>query len=296
MLTGDDEYLNFFWECVAHLLDYFADFLVADNAMNQSLWFHLLDELKEAAEALPHRYWLHQVGQCEHSMQFARDYEQTLEVFEAVITAQELEPSKALVHLSRMDRNLWGSHVGDFKTGLKPWQQFLYNESPGFGVPADERVPRSAQDAQGVEDAAGHSTSERAIPMALLIIIQKHTERARALVVKAVQVSTVSALWRSTYTNQTSQDQMALRKQTCLQALTDMYVSIHFSNMLTDIFQSLDLEHPFTYTSSDGRDISVQQVVQPIHFQGGANLTRCTQLHNSAWHPHGILARAIHQL
>jgi hypothetical protein len=186
----NDDFLKLFWECVANILDYFADFVTTDTAMWQSIWYHLLDVLQEATD-LPHKFWFeHKIPQCRHSKQFTRDYEQTQEIINEVITTKNLPPSEALMHLNRAEKCVdKDNHVGGFKSGLKPWQQFLYGGSPGFDVPESDRVY-----AQGAPGTAGAATSEQFVPLALRTIIHQHTKRLRSLTVKVAQVSAILVL------------------------------------------------------------------------------------------------------
>jgi hypothetical protein len=177
----DSAFTNTFWECLANLFDYFADFLVHDTVAMQSVWFHLLDVLQEAGD-LPHAFWEPQSPSCSHAQEFAQFYEQALAVINTIIMPKKVRSADALVHPNDSLPTSVGGRLGGFKAGLKPWQQFLYIGSPGLDLPANERVYMDPGNTSTATDL------ERFVPMGALGIIQAHTERYRALVAKHLQV------------------------------------------------------------------------------------------------------------
>jgi len=166
---------------MANLLDYFADFLTNDTTAMQNVWFHLLDVLQEAAD-LPHAFSQPQSPSCTHAQEFTQFYEQSIEIINTIITTKILRAAGALAHLNDSLASVGGGRLGAFKAGLTPWQQFLYLGSPGFDVPAKERVYSKSGNAPTTTDL------ELFVPSGALAIIQTHTERARALVAKQSQV------------------------------------------------------------------------------------------------------------
>ncbi|KAF2176183.1 hypothetical protein K469DRAFT_35345 [Zopfia rhizophila CBS 207.26] len=178
----DQAFLDTFWDCAGFLSDYFADFVIHDNAATQGLWFHLLDVLKEAAK-LPHEFWQNTRPTCDHSRQFSQNYALTLEMINGVMTGLRQKRTSRLVYLNEGLITRSSVNVGGYKSGIKPWQQFLFNESPGFTVPSESRV--HLQEVLQVDN----KVREQHIPMGALAIIQKHTDRIRSLTVKVTEES-----------------------------------------------------------------------------------------------------------
>lgn len=179
-----DEFMTEVWDCAAHLLDYLADFLASDTQYMQSMWFYLIDIFQETAE-LPHDigFLHHGVPLCRHAQTFNLAYDQTIDLMNTVILSKRSRYDQRLVHSKRP------SGGKGFKSGLYPWQQFLYQGSPGFGVPLSEQT--YPQDSERPSEDDG---SARYVPMGALAIIKGHTERARALAVKLAQVSSAVVL------------------------------------------------------------------------------------------------------
>lgn len=75
--------------------------------------------------------------------------------------------------------------IGGYKAGLKPWQQFLLNGSPGFEPePKDLVYPEDVR-------KVGDRLVERHVPMGALALVQRHTARARALAAEHAQTDEV---------------------------------------------------------------------------------------------------------
>ncbi|KAF2643454.1 hypothetical protein P280DRAFT_547597 [Massarina eburnea CBS 473.64] len=170
LMECSEEFLDAFWECMAKLLDYFADFLSQDTATMKCMWFHLLDVLQEVAE-LPHQFWDLDIPSCEHSKNFAYEYQKTLRLINKVIAPSKVRIARPLVRPHSEVRGPGSYDFGKFKAGLKPWQQFLCKGAPGLGAVNDDGVP------------------DQYLPMGALSIIEKHTERARKLTSKVAQRS-----------------------------------------------------------------------------------------------------------
>ena len=181
-----DEFRELFWDCCSSIADYFTDFLPADSAAMQSVWFHLLDKLQEAA-ILPHYYWLSDVPSCDHAESFVKDFEYFKRILNVLANPKPdalLEPVSSASHLTDARCNV--SHMGN-KEGLKKWQQFLYKDSPGFTVPAADRVYPNTEHslAPGPEGAVKF---DGLIPWIGLAIVDKHTARIREAAEAALEV------------------------------------------------------------------------------------------------------------
>ncbi|KAF1958739.1 hypothetical protein CC80DRAFT_18465 [Byssothecium circinans] len=168
-----------FWDCMAKLLDYFADFFVQDNAAMQSMWFHLLDVLQEAA-VLPHDFWDPGRPSCTHGERFAREYERTLCLINEIISPNGFRAAEPRVRPKKKLLEPSSVKLGGFKAGLKPWQQFMYSKAPGFDVPEEERIYNYLEGTDG---------PGQYLPMGALAIVERHTARARALTSKVAQRS-----------------------------------------------------------------------------------------------------------
>lgn len=185
-----NEFLSHYWNHFASVIDYLADFAIHDSAVTQSVWFHLLDILQATASTLPHDFWNAGQPVCAHAAIFTMQYEQTLKLVNEVITKLKA-PSPAMDKLIRptfpLSENLVNCGAG-WKAGLKPWQQFLYSKSPGFGVP---KADREFLEDDGFEKylEGKEITRQQHVPLGALGIIDKHTQRAREVVKQLVHVS-----------------------------------------------------------------------------------------------------------
>ncbi|KAJ4286944.1 hypothetical protein N0V90_012824 [Kalmusia sp. IMI 367209] len=173
MKECSQEFLDAFWECAGNLCDYFADFLAGDSVPMQSLWFHMLDVLQQAA-ILPHFHWLPDVPFCKHAQEFMKQFEQLREVILATAVPVRTRIYGHLVRPDYVSMARLSVDVGGFKDGLKMWQQFLYKGSPGFTVPIDERV---YTDATG--QALDFTSFEQHVPRGGLALIRTYTEKLR---------------------------------------------------------------------------------------------------------------------
>ncbi|KAF2440566.1 hypothetical protein P171DRAFT_103250 [Karstenula rhodostoma CBS 690.94] len=171
MKKCDPEFLEAFWKCASDLCDYFADFLAFDTAAMQSVWFHLLDKLQEAT-VLPHYHWISDMPFCGHSVEFVRDSVGLYQLILVLIAPVRIVPTFNILGTDYMSEN----RSNDGVSGLHPWQQFLYKDSPGFFVPKSKRVYSIA-----TRTPVDHTAFEAHIPRGGLALVDSHTERLREL-------------------------------------------------------------------------------------------------------------------
>lgn len=179
----DPEFLDLFWTCAANLCDYFADFLSSDTVIMQSVWFDMLDTLKQVA-VHPHRFWLPAKPSCQHSQDVLAKYRYLQLLIRGLIVPWNsalFDPITCPTHMLHEGSNIT---LGSGKSGLKSWQQFLYQGSPGFTVPEIERVYTTA--GQSTPYPTGFEVQ---IPRGGLALIDKHTKRLRALAERSSEVS-----------------------------------------------------------------------------------------------------------
>ncbi|KAH7381685.1 hypothetical protein BKA66DRAFT_418796, partial [Pyrenochaeta sp. MPI-SDFR-AT-0127] len=183
----EQAFLERYWSSAAHLLDYFADFVATDTPLMRSIWFHLLDVWQEGATWLPYQEMLDTCGsrhdarrECGRAALFAESFKETLILFDTTILGvrHRATHSDPIIHTPSGEAS---SPAGEYETGpwisgLKPWEQFLCEGSPGV-VAASIELPNMAPGDQ-------HCERVRYIPMAAIGIVKKHTERARTLAVK----------------------------------------------------------------------------------------------------------------
>ncbi|KAJ4358528.1 uncharacterized protein N0V89_003112 [Didymosphaeria variabile] len=175
MKECEPEFLEAFWNCASDLCDYFADFLPLDTATMQSVWFHLLDKLQEAA-VLPHHYWVSGVPSCKHAEEFVTNTEFLMqEVMAFLIFPWDFPRLTPIINSDHLKP--YPARAG--KNGLRAWQQFLYKDSPGFFVPKSKRVYLHA-----TQPATDNTDPEVHIPRGGLALIDSHTKRLRALTEK----------------------------------------------------------------------------------------------------------------
>ncbi|KAF1966920.1 hypothetical protein BU23DRAFT_306979 [Bimuria novae-zelandiae CBS 107.79] len=216
----DEEFLDAFWSCGANLCDYFAEFFTSDTAVMQSMWFHMLEKLQQAA-ILPHQFWLPAVPSCEHAEAFEKDWASFHHVINSLAVPRKTGLFGSIVcppHLLNARLNI---DLGDNKDGLGRWQQFLYRGSPGFTVPEAERVY-----ARTTQDAPDPTAFEVHVPRAGLALVEKHTERLRLLAERLAE--------GESQTDDEASASVPLDQKT------------------------LNLKHESTYTSIDGRQVLTQ--------------------------------------
>jgi hypothetical protein len=184
------EFLDTYWTVFASVVDYFADFASPDSTMMQSLWFHLLDVMEGVAKGLPHEFWHGSSNACEHAQKFAERYSQTIAFLNKVIVARNIRNSDSILHTTLRVNEPLASYPGAFKAGLKPWQQFLCNGSPGFGVPKSDR--EYLDDDPFEKYPLGKEVEvvrEQHVPFGGLGIVARHTERLREAAIDVASVS-----------------------------------------------------------------------------------------------------------
>jgi hypothetical protein len=183
------EFLDTYWTLFSSVIDYFADFASQESTMMQSLWFHLLDVMEGVAKGLPHAFWCGS-NACEHAQKFAEQYSQTIAFLNKVIVARSIRNSEPILHTTLRVNEPLASYPGAFKAGLKPWQQFLCNGSPGFGVPKSAR--EYLDDDPFEKYPLGKEVEvvrEQNVPFGALGIVARHTERLREAAIDLASVS-----------------------------------------------------------------------------------------------------------
>lgn len=182
----EQSFANAFWDAAARLVDYFADFYNTDNPLMQSVWFGMFDLWQVSAGFIPHpedmeRVWNSNmaVDPWVTSMDKARDFgkhvAETIELVSNLLhgSNKRTKMTESELHHPYGDLEIQTEimNTGPFISGLKPWQQFLFANSPGTAF----TTPRLASaDTPGLEH-------RRQIPMPLIAIIQGHTEEMRAI-------------------------------------------------------------------------------------------------------------------
>lgn len=175
------------FQCCASLLDYFADFVYHDTPAMKTAWDIVVDRLHEAVKDLPHAHWTNRVLYCEHAEGFAHQYESALRLMDRVLQARPRTISTPLIHhpITLNEPQLF--QVGQWKAGLKGWQQYLLNGSPGFGVETKGMLSSGNGD-QKVQ--VENKVCERHVPMGALAIVDSFTEHARGLALEHAQAET----------------------------------------------------------------------------------------------------------
>lgn len=182
-----DAFLNTLWSTAASLLDYFADFYATDTALMQSIWFHLLDIWQTASPLRLYRDVVahaHSTGSSSviTAQSFLRDYKDMIELIHRLIfskaRAQPDNHGESIIHcLTGEVEGAMGKYTtGPYISGLKPWQQFLYDGSPGFKLATEGNDAHAA----GVDKGS----TVRYVPQPIIGLIQAHTMRARNLTAK----------------------------------------------------------------------------------------------------------------
>lgn len=179
-------FLSKYWSSAAFILDYLADFLAVDNPLMQSIWFHLLDIWQEGATWLPCQAILDSSSTSPHSVHvytkarwFLQECKETLDLINVTIfgTKRTDIQKESIIHPPSGDQSTVAGeyNTGPYLSGLKPWQQFLYEGSPGvaahFPPPVDDDTPSLPKPTEPV----------RHIPMPAIALLQTHTSRARRL-------------------------------------------------------------------------------------------------------------------
>lgn len=192
----ENAFLDMYWSSAALLLDYFADFLATDTPLMRSVWFHLLDIWQEGAMWLPYQEVLDTLdtrdltlGNFRRAKIFQEHFRETIELFETTIfgvKGRAVSGDTILYSPSGETNTPAGDHeTGPWISGLKPWQQFLYEGSPGVAADAVSlNIPEENSRAGRI----------RYIPMSAIGVVKKHTERARSLAAKLAEQGTDTAV------------------------------------------------------------------------------------------------------
>ncbi|KAF1830166.1 hypothetical protein BDW02DRAFT_573305 [Decorospora gaudefroyi] len=183
----EKSFTTLFWTSAAHLLDYMADFYAHDNALMQSIWFHLVDIWLEAAgPQLPFEAVLDDAevsaaavwGQ-ESAFTFEKHFKETLALFGVVLWGRRVKSRTGetvfVVPRGQREGPVGGYETGPWIGGLKPWMQFLALGSPG--VAGDGDGDDEAQDG----NKKRLPSRKRHVPMPAVALIRKHTLRTRIL-------------------------------------------------------------------------------------------------------------------
>ncbi|KAJ4346210.1 hypothetical protein N0V95_005626, partial [Ascochyta clinopodiicola] len=136
-------FLDMFWSAAASLLDYFADFYATDTALMQSIWFHLLDAWQSVCPTRTYQEiitYQHTASRADvvTASSFLKDYKDTIKLVHTLIStkarARPDEHGVSIIHCpsGAVDGLAATYNTGPYISGLKPWQQFLYNGAPGF--------------------------------------------------------------------------------------------------------------------------------------------------------------------
>ncbi|KAH7126889.1 hypothetical protein B0J11DRAFT_289058 [Dendryphion nanum] len=177
-------YLENFWQCVGYLLDYYTTFMLTDDPNMKALWNRFFD-IVQASGRLPHNYFNRFHPCCSHAEEFAFVWVQTLELINQLLEGREGREAEDIVHHTGYGitaRRL--GYPGAWKAGLKPWQQYLCDESPGFQVKQSDCVFYGNNDVHreiGRKIEVKNKISQQMLPHGALAIVQRHTERTREL-------------------------------------------------------------------------------------------------------------------
>jgi hypothetical protein len=183
--TGN--YLNdFFAYSCADIIKYLLDFFPHDTAIGRRTWHILITRLQEAAAQLPHAFWDKDKPSCTHSKIFTEQYEATMSFINLALSGRPERITDNSVHYTRLKIDGHELRFGAYVNGLKPWENWMLNGSPGFSVGKSEgdkeangKLRHETQLYQ-YEVREGQVTTTRHVPMGALAIVQKHTERARS--------------------------------------------------------------------------------------------------------------------
>ena len=183
-----DAFLNILWSTAASLLDYFADFYATDTSLMQSIWFHLLDMWQTASPLRLYRdivAYTHSndASGVADAQCFLKDYKDMIELIHRLIFskahAQPDNHGESIIHsLTGEVEGLIAKYTtGPYISGLKPWQQFLYDGAPGFKLATAEG---NDMHTAGIDKGS----TARYVSQPVIGLIQAHTTRARNLAAK----------------------------------------------------------------------------------------------------------------
>lgn len=216
---GDCEkpFLEQFWSTAARFLDYFAEFYRIDTGIMHSVWFLLFDLWQESAmwlqqknRPLTYGAGAHQAAQDIAKLsQFKAEYKETLDLVDIVLgpgVSKELKaaPHEPIIFPPTGDVSLPGGECsfGPYRSGLKPWQQFLYSGSPGCALgktstgslhqsvnPMNSNSPREMADKSNASSSQASSSDQpqthvRYLPPGAIAILAQRTKYETALLAR----------------------------------------------------------------------------------------------------------------
>ena len=199
------------------LLDYFADFEWADSMEMTCAWYAMVDQLFEFSKRLPHHWAVADTAMpmCKHSWVFCYDFMRFLRILPQVFDPQrKVFTTTGITPLDPFDLELAELHMKGFKTGIKPWQQYLYKNAPGFAAPPVKIVDTNEEDADGEDAELGRVKGREAnykgkgkqkaeleeseyfqiIPQGGLGVIKSQIDRMRTLTAEVAQVRSANYL------------------------------------------------------------------------------------------------------
>ncbi|RMZ72901.1 multidomain presynaptic cytomatrix related [Pyrenophora seminiperda CCB06] len=215
----ESTFTSLYWTCAATLLDYFSDFFPGDTSTMQAIWFDLLDIWQESAATLPYERVLKSANEMsgiavwgtEQARRFEQDVRGTIDLFQIVIWGEKKGEHKQIdgtgckspaMGSEMADRVLfdprgeaWCSlgeyETGPWKSGVKPWLQFLGVGGPGVAARTmgrDIKIDNEgAGNGSGNRNGKGNeqeyeedeqpTTITRYVPQPAIAIIKTHTAR-----------------------------------------------------------------------------------------------------------------------
>lgn len=179
-------FTNLFWGVAAQLLDYFGDFYNTDTPLMNSTWFAMFDlwqttrdyisQVDEMEDAYtPTTEPVSWIAGMDKSRNFGKQLAATVKLIFTTLYGPKSRSKTVESALHHPSGDLEGTmdllNTGPFLSGMKPWQQFLFADSPGSCFTA----PRlQGPDKPGFEH-------RRQIPMPLIAILENQTTALRVL-------------------------------------------------------------------------------------------------------------------
>ncbi|OAL57021.1 hypothetical protein IQ07DRAFT_497565 [Pyrenochaeta sp. DS3sAY3a] len=179
-------FTNLFWGVAAQLLDYFGDFYNTDTPLMNATWFAMfdlwqttrdyisqVDEMEDAyTPTTEANAW---IAGMDKSREFGNQLAATVKLIFTTLHGPESRSKTVESELHHPSGDLEGTlellNTGPFLSGIKPWQQFLFAESPGSCFTAPRLQPA---------DKPGYER-RRQIPMPLIAILENQTTSLRAI-------------------------------------------------------------------------------------------------------------------
>jgi hypothetical protein len=133
-----------FFQCLDDIIMYFERFAESDKIIDQAVWFRMLDNLLKVGNELPHGHIQmdSEIGlpKCSHADKFQEMYDTAIDYLNDKLTDRTINAERVVSKRGHQDPDRLYSAGPGFKSGLKPWQQFLFNNSPGFTVAPHEQM------------------------------------------------------------------------------------------------------------------------------------------------------------